>query len=81
MRTWNPAKEDQATDRAYRIGQTQPVYVYCPVTEAPDFTTFDVKLDKLLTARRALAGDMLNGTGEIRPDDIVVEDVMPGGAV
>ena len=30
-RTWNPAKEDQATDRAYRIGQTKDVYVYYPV--------------------------------------------------
>ncbi|MCE3222825.1 MAG: hypothetical protein K0S58_1005 [Nitrospira sp.] len=30
-RTWNPAKEDQATDRAYRIGQTRDVYVYYPV--------------------------------------------------
>jgi SNF2 family DNA or RNA helicase len=29
-RTWNPAKEDQATDRAYRIGQLKPVYVYYP---------------------------------------------------
>lgn len=37
-RTWNPAKEDQATDRAYRIGQTKDVYVYYPVVTA-DFVT------------------------------------------
>ena len=30
LRHWNPAKEDQATDRAYRIGQSKDVYVYCP---------------------------------------------------
>ena len=29
-RTWNPAKEDQATDRAYRIGQERDVTVYYP---------------------------------------------------
>ncbi|MBP3929363.1 MAG: restriction endonuclease, partial [Peptostreptococcaceae bacterium] len=30
-RLWNPAKEDQATDRAYRIGQTKDVYVHYPI--------------------------------------------------
>lgn len=66
-RTWNPAKEDQATDRAYRIGQTRPVYVYYPVVCAEDFTTFDVKLDRLLERKRALSDDMLNGCGELSP--------------
>jgi len=75
-RTWNPAKEDQATDRAYRIGQTKQVNVYCPVVYADDFTTFDVKLDQLLSAKRALAGDMLNGTGEVTPGDFAIEDVI-----
>ncbi len=77
-RTWNPAKEDQATDRAYRIGQTRPVHVYYPVVRAPDFTTFDVKLDKLLAFKRHLAQDMLNGAGDISPHDfndvVQVED-------
>jgi hypothetical protein len=76
-RTWNPAKEDQATDRAYRIGQTKQVNVYCPVVHADDFTTFDVKLDQLLSAKRELAGDMLNGTGEVSPRDFAIEDVIP----
>lgn len=65
MRTWNPAKEDQATDRAYRIGQTKDVHVYYPTVAADDFVTFDVKLDQLLTKKRELAGDMLNGSGDI----------------
>ncbi len=76
-RTWNPAKEDQATDRAYRIGQTKPVTVYYPVVQAPDFCTFDVKLDGLLRYKRGLATDMLNGSGDVGPGDFVVADVVP----
>lgn len=79
-RSWNPAKEDQATDRAYRIGQTKQVNVYCPIVYADDFTTFDVKLDQLLCSKRALAGDMLNGAGEVTPDDFALEDVVPGSS-
>ena len=76
-RCWNPAKEDQATDRAYRIGQQKDVYVYYPVVRAEDFSTFDVKLDQLLTRKRELAGDMLNGSGEIKPGDFEIADVIP----
>lgn len=76
-RTWNPAKEDQATDRAYRIGQTKDVYVYCPVVTADDFSTFDVKLDQLLTLKRELARDMLNGSGDLAPGDFSIMDVAP----
>lgn len=77
-RTWNPAKEDQATDRAYRIGQKRPVYVYYPVVCAEDFTTFDVKLDMLLASKRKLAGDMLNGAGDVLPSDFSLPEVVPG---
>lgn len=68
-RTWNPAKEDQATARAYRIGQTRDVHVHYPIVRAPDFKTFDVKLHELLTWKRTLADDMLNGAGELRATD------------
>ncbi|MFI3194711.1 MAG: DEAD/DEAH box helicase [Methylococcaceae bacterium] len=67
-RTWNPAKEDQATDRAYRIGQTKDVYVYYPVITA-DFITFDMKLDRLLDWKRNLSDDMLNGCGDLLGSD------------
>jgi hypothetical protein len=80
-RTWNPAKEDQATDRAYRIGQKKPVYVYYPVVHADDFITFDVKLDHLLTYKRGLAEDMLNGAGDVAPGDFNIIDVIPGADV
>lgn len=70
-RTWNPAKEDQATDRAYRIGQKKEVFVYYPVVVADDFVTFDEKLDKLLEWKRGLSYDMLNGTGEIGVSELL----------
>lgn len=78
-RTWNPAKEDQATDRAYRLGQKKPVYVYYPVVTAEDFTTFDVKLDQLLAYKRGLAEDILNGSGDVMPGDFNIVDVVPAG--
>jgi SNF2 family DNA or RNA helicase len=68
-RTWNPAREDQATDRAYRIGQTKDVFVYYPVIVAQDFVTFDAKLDQLLQIKRKLSQDMLNGCGDVGPAD------------
>jgi SNF2 family DNA or RNA helicase len=78
-RTWNPAKEDQATDRAYRIGQEKDVYVYCPVVAAADFKTFDVKLDELLRHKRALASDMLNGSGDLGANEFDLGEVAPPG--
>ena len=76
-RTWNPAKEDQATDRAYRIGQSKDVYVYCPVVIADDFVTFDQKLNQLLEYKRGLANDMLNGSGDVGPNEFGLEDMVP----
>jgi hypothetical protein len=77
LRHWNPAKEDQATDRAYRIGQSRDVYVYCPLSVARDFKTFDVKLDELLARKRALAGDMLKGTGAVSAAEFDLADIVP----
>jgi superfamily II DNA or RNA helicase len=68
-RCWNPAREDQATDRAYRIGQAKDVFVYYPVIMAKDFVTFDAKLDQLLEIKRKLSQDMLNGCGDVGPAD------------
>lgn len=60
-RWWNPAKELQATDRAYRIGQTREVHVYYPIAVDPlrEFDTFDEKLHALLCRRRDLAAEFL----------------------
>lgn len=62
-RTWNPAKEAQATDRAYRIGQEKTVYVYCPTVTHSSFLSFEEKLDQLMRTKAGLADDMLNGIG------------------
>ncbi|GHB12467.1 helicase [Streptomyces thermoviolaceus subsp. thermoviolaceus] len=58
-RWWNPAVEEQATDRAYRIGQTQPVQVHRLITEG----TVEDRIAEMLDAKRALA-DAILGTGE-----------------
>jgi len=78
-RWWNPAKEAQATDRVYRIGQDKEVHVYYPIAKDPRgvFKTFDEKLDALLARRRDLAKDFLmpmpgeNDLGRDLLDDIL----------
>jgi len=55
---WNPAVEDQASDRAHRIGQTRPVTVYRLV--AAD--TIEEKIVQLHHAKRDLADSLLEGT-------------------
>lgn len=54
-RHWNPAKENQATDRVYRIGQTKDVFVYYPMAVSKGINTFDQTLDKLLKQKSKLA--------------------------
>lgn len=53
-RWWNPAVEDQCTDRAYRIGATKDVYVYTIGAVHPVLqdSSYDVVLDQLLQSRR-----------------------------
>jgi superfamily II DNA or RNA helicase len=58
-RWWNPAVEDQATDRAYRIGQDRPVQVHRLVTE----NTLEDRISTVLAAKRELA-DAVVGSGE-----------------
>ena len=58
-RWWNPAVEEQATDRAYRIGQTRPVQVHRMITRG----TIEEKIAELLTRKRALA-DAVLASGE-----------------
>jgi SNF2 family DNA or RNA helicase len=53
-RHWNPAKEAQATDRVYRIGQKKDVNIYLPALHHPRLTSFDVNLDRLLQKKMTL---------------------------
>jgi SNF2 family DNA or RNA helicase len=60
-RWWNPAVEDQATDRVYRIGQERDVHVYLPLAIHPQFgeRSFDALLHDLLERKRALSRGVL----------------------
>ena len=55
---WNPAIEQQATDRAYRIGQKQKVTVYHLISE----NTIEEKILRLHQTKRSLADSLLQGT-------------------
>lgn len=72
-RHWNPAKEDQATDRAYRMGQTKPVKVYLPVTQHPnpERRAFDEVLHELIERKRELQGAM----GLVPPQSVSKKDI------
>ncbi|MDP2293381.1 MAG: SNF2-related protein [Actinomycetota bacterium] len=59
-RWWNPAVEDQATDRAWRIGQSRTVFVHKLVSEG----TVEEKIDALITDKRGLANAVVGTTGE-----------------
>lgn len=53
---WNPAVEDQATDRAYRIGQTKKVFVYRIITKG----TVEEKIQKLKSKKRDLIDSIIS---------------------
>ncbi len=67
---WNPAVEDQATDRAYRIGQTKKVFVYRIITK----NTVEEKIQKLKSIKRNLVDSVIsvdrNITKSLTIDDI-----------
>jgi superfamily II DNA or RNA helicase len=58
-RWWNPAVEDQATDRAYRIGQHRNVLVHKFVCRG----TVEQRIDELIEQKRGVAGEILGGDG------------------
>jgi superfamily II DNA or RNA helicase len=61
-RWWNPAVEDQATDRVFRIGQEKDVHVYLPMAVHPDeairASSFDLRLNALIEGKRQLTRDL-----------------------
>jgi superfamily II DNA or RNA helicase len=69
-RWWNPAVEEQATDRAYRIGQTRPVQVHRLITRG----TVEERIAELLARKRALA-DAVLARGEAALTELSNEDL------
>lgn len=65
---WNPAAEDQASDRAHRIGQTRPVTVIRLVTAR----SIEEKVGQLHEAKRDLAEKILEGTAKARAPELEV---------
>jgi superfamily II DNA or RNA helicase len=67
---WNPTVENQATDRAHRIGQTKSVFVHRLITE----NTIEEKMEVLKARKSALADGILSGAGSsalrITEDDV-----------
>ena len=60
-RWWNPAVEDQCSDRVYRIGQTKDVHIYYPMAVLPESPehSFDLQLQMLMERKRELARNLL----------------------
>jgi non-specific serine/threonine protein kinase len=58
-RWWNPAVENQATDRAFRIGQNKNVLVHKFICRG----TVEDKIDQMIESKKQLAGDLLGGGG------------------
>ncbi|MFT5132452.1 MAG: SNF2 family DNA or RNA helicase [Gammaproteobacteria bacterium] len=71
-RWWNPAVENQATDRAFRIGQKRNVLVHKMVCQG----TIEDKIDKLITEKNALADDILTGSAETLLTEMSNEDLI-----
>ena len=76
---WNPAVEDQASDRAHRIGQQRPVTVYRLI----GVDTIEQKIVELHERKRDLASDLLAGkdaAGRLTFDEMVALIATPAGA-
>jgi SNF2 family DNA or RNA helicase len=69
-RHWNPAKEAQATDRVYRIGQKRNVNVYIPIALHPKIRSFDLQLDSLLSNKVDLS-DAVVAASQVEASDLM----------
>lgn len=71
-RWWNPAVENQATDRAFRIGQKRNVFVHKLVCEK----TIEEKIDQMLKFKKELAENVMGGSGENWITDLSNEELL-----
>ncbi|MFW6326484.1 MAG: DEAD/DEAH box helicase [Desulfovermiculus sp.] len=71
-RWWNPAVENQATDRTFRIGQEKNVLVHKFVTRG----TIEERIDQLIEDKKELAEDVLSGSGEIKLTELADDEIL-----
>jgi len=71
-RWWNPAVENQATDRAFRIGQTKNVLVHKFICRG----TVEDKIDQMIESKKQLAGDFLSSGANIMLTEMKNEDLL-----
>jgi non-specific serine/threonine protein kinase len=71
-RWWNPAVENQATDRAFRIGQTRNVLVHKFVCRG----TVEDQIDQLIESKRQLSTDLLEGGADLLLTEMKDEDLL-----
>jgi len=71
-RWWNPAVENQATDRAFRIGQQRNVLVHKFITSG----TIEERIDALLAEKRQFADDILSSDGEVNLTELPDEELL-----
>jgi non-specific serine/threonine protein kinase len=71
-RWWNPAVENQATDRAFRIGQTKNVLVHKFLCRG----TVEEKIDQLIESKRQLSEDLLEGGAEVLLTEMKDEELL-----
>ena len=71
-RWWNPAVENQATDRTYRIGQRKNVLVHKFVTRG----TIEERIDQLIEEKKELAEDVLSGSGEVKLTELADNEIL-----
>jgi SNF2 family DNA or RNA helicase len=71
-RWWNPAVENQATDRAFRIGQTRNVLVHKFLCRG----TVEDKIDKLIESKKQLAGDLLGSVSDLVLTEMKDEELL-----
>jgi len=71
-RWWNPAVENQATDRAFRIGQSRNVLVHKFVCQG----TVEDKIDQLIESKQALVKDVLEGGTELRLTELSDKELL-----
>jgi superfamily II DNA or RNA helicase len=71
-RWWNPAVENQATDRAFRIGQTKNVLVHKFICRG----TVEDKIDQMIESKKQLAGDILGGGADMVLTEMKDEELL-----